>query len=326
MNDNIKKNIKSKKYFIIKVILFFSVIVCCLKIIENPLVNKFYTNNNSKAFWLQNIKDKHFDVLIVGASKANSGINTDLLELKCTNLTFLNAGIPQLTLIDYYLLLNVFEQNKLTFDNLVISLEPVQLLKSELIDQKNHYYFFLNNLNYKKVFSVFKTQYSYLKSFIFRSFKTLGFFYFRETLEMEYSSNVDFSITGFNPSIGSNLNNKLLDQIDYYLNNGFVDIEYVNKAYIDKILRMDYLKQKRIIIVTLPKSSAFNHKLNSFALYKDQFLYLANLSRKYDVEYYDIDAQIDLEDNKFYDHLHTNLQGTNMTTELLSVKLFQCLN
>ena len=156
--------------------------------------------------------------------------------------------------------------------------------------------------------------------------KSLAIFYFKESISLNYTDINNYSPTGFKPKYGNRINDDLILEIEFFKRNELIIEQKENKLFFEKIVKEYKEKVKRIIVLSLPNTIEYNMKLNEISMITSQREFINNVIVENNIEYFNLNAELNLESNLFYDHLHTNLEGSTLVSEVLKNKLFDCPN
>ncbi|NIJ46263.1 hypothetical protein FHR24_002747 [Wenyingzhuangia heitensis] len=105
--------------YLLKIIISFLLIAILLDVVYTSAIEKTIPRN--KVRYALSLKNKHYNVLFLGSSRVENSIVTSMFKEQ--NISILNMGLEGATLGDNYLVLQLLNNNNVTFDQVFIQLD-----------------------------------------------------------------------------------------------------------------------------------------------------------------------------------------------------------
>ena len=284
--------------------------------LESILKENLYFKNSGKPYWFLKKQNANYTHIVLGTSRADNCVNTDLLNALNPSNSYLNAGVPQASLADCYNFLRVFSLNNVQYDTIILTIDAGQLLIAELNDQKSHLHYFIPYLSDKLVLQSCSNSTSLLQSHLFKYYQSLGFLSSRYLYHLHETRTEQRTSSGYSPLHVHEFSPVL--QTANVVQNTRIEKHEINRKYLSAIIDLIHKQNGTVILLTLPYASTFNQAFKELPEFREASSFISKIANLEGVRHVDFNLILQVEDKYFADPLHLNSRGSDVTTKALS--------
>ena len=304
---------------IIKIVLFFICLFCLIQLQYHIDIKKKLSTNQSKYLKVLNLSKDRIDMLIIGASRADKCINTDLL-LQKYHINCINAGIPQVSPEDIALTLKTIDKQDFKYDTLILTLEIIQFVENQSSDYKTHPYFYIEKRHQPHIKSYYKSELGLLNYYLFKASPAFLYYRYNSVIDENYSEFTNkesktmfsgYSECTYNPYIKENTL-----KIDYNTN----QTSQKNLRFLREIINLCQKNSTMLFCVTLPYEDVLVEHFNTEKLSR-LTSNIQQILSEHHFKYYNLNEDLLLDSSHFCDALHLNREASNLATELVYQKI-----
>ena len=284
--------------FIKKIIIWGSCLLILINIISILCLQSIAHSNFYKPSFVNELDQKTYDYIVLGSSTGLTTIDTKLLD-KLSGLSGLNLSMDDTALPSHFLMLNHFITHEIKTKKIILSITPWDIKNTQLVIGNNDYRFLpfiyndyvVNHFNELSENPINMYSLSYYLPFY-------GFSYYNTELfppslvalmDSKYRNRFDNKGNYVYPN--SNFNSNSITKSEYQLE--------INNPYISKIVKLCEANDIELILYQSPIFKAEYKKINT------EYNFVNDIDLLSDSKY-------------FYDRIHVNKKGRELTTQNLA--------
>ncbi len=307
--------------FVLKFILFLSIIFIILKLMDKYYTNYALKHKNvcEKSDWALNHKNQTFDFAFIGNSRVMNMVDINSIE-KRIDKTGINLGLIGANYAESCILLDQFLKNGNKIKNLIIQIDMHSLNSNKELLYPLHYYNYIHLLADSSVSKIFKDNMNSYKFILWKYLPFIRYMEFSQKYRLykmlkggfECKTNDKYDST----KGGDIVTNGVLNENEKY-NYLYWSINENDEKYLMNLITFAKLKGINPILFTAPIYYKYvNYQLNYSNILKKVIV----KTNKLGVRYFDFSKIHDLcaNRNDFNDNIHMNIRGVVKLTKILS--------